>query len=208
MVKRRIKDGSGFSLAETLLAVLILLLVSLIVANGVPAVTRAYENVVIGANAKTLLSTAISALRDELATAKDVTVGSDGTTITYYSADIGATSKIYLERANEVEEGAGDGAGKEETASVIPMVMIDEYVDVNPSSFAANADSMQSVDARPLVSGIGTSSNGLYVTYDSAVLVGSESIRISGLCVKQGNSEALASADLTVRLLIPAPASA
>ena len=35
-IKEKLKNRSGFTLAETLLAVLILLLVSVIVANGIP----------------------------------------------------------------------------------------------------------------------------------------------------------------------------
>ena len=57
--KSKLKDSRGFSLAETLLAVLILLLVSVVVATGMPAVTNAYNKVVLGANAKTMLSTAV-----------------------------------------------------------------------------------------------------------------------------------------------------
>ena len=196
MIRRKICNRSGFSLAEMMLAVLILLLVSLIVANGVPAATRAYEKVVIGANAKTMLSTAITALRDELATAKDVTVGTDGTTITYYSADIGATSQIFLDVAPE---------GKD---PVEPAVMLQEYTDSNPSIFTED-EPMQSAALRPLVSGIGTTEGGLYVTYTSAALTDNgESITITGLSVKRSTSDALATANLTIRLLIPAPESA
>ena len=49
---KRIKNQSGFTLAETLLTVLILLLVSGIVATGMPAVQTAYEKIVISANAQ------------------------------------------------------------------------------------------------------------------------------------------------------------
>jgi len=48
----KMKSQAGFSLAETLVAILILLLVSVIVANGVPVAQNAYEKVVVGANAK------------------------------------------------------------------------------------------------------------------------------------------------------------
>ena len=95
MKKRRAQ--AGFTLAETLLAVMILLLVSLIVATGMPAVQSAYENLVLAADAESLLSTAVAALRDELGTARDVREEAIGSInyITYYSADIGARSGIY-----------------------------------------------------------------------------------------------------------------
>lgn len=98
-IKRKLKSRSGFTLAETLLAVLILLLVSTIVANGIPVARNVYNNVIIGANAQVLLSTSITALRNELDTARDITIGSDEKTITYFNANpsIQAYSKISLD---------------------------------------------------------------------------------------------------------------
>ena len=93
--RQKLKSRAGFTLAETLLAVMILLLVSVIVARGVPVAKNVYEKVTLGANAQVLLSTTVAALRDELGIAGNVKV--EGTTITYYSADTGATSRIYLE---------------------------------------------------------------------------------------------------------------
>lgn len=92
--KRKLRNQSGFSLAETLLAVLILLLVSLLLANGMPTVKAVYERVTIGANARVLLSTTVATLRNELGTAKDVIV--NGTAVNYYSIDTHTTSSIYL----------------------------------------------------------------------------------------------------------------
>lgn len=95
-VKRKLKNKSGFTLAETLLAVLILLLVSVIVANGIPVARNVYNNVIIGANAQMLLSTAVTALRNELGTAKDVNVTADGSQVTYFNAERAAYSMIGL----------------------------------------------------------------------------------------------------------------
>lgn len=87
-------------MAETLMAVTILLLVSTIVATGIPVAKNAYEKVVLTANAQTLLSTAVNALRDEIGTAWDVrlddTAGKtgNGTFLTYNSADTGARTKL------------------------------------------------------------------------------------------------------------------
>lgn len=92
-IKRR---AAGFTLAETLLAVLILLLVSSIVAMGVPVAKQAFEKVTLAGNAELLLSTAVSTLRDELGTAWDVQAATGGGVI-YYSADTGNRSKLYVD---------------------------------------------------------------------------------------------------------------
>ena len=89
---QKLKRESGFTLAETLMAVLILLMVSAVVATGIPAAANAYNKAVDAANAHVLLSTMVTALRDELGMAKEVEV--DGTTVTYYSADNRSMSKL------------------------------------------------------------------------------------------------------------------
>ena len=61
------RGRSGFTIAETLVAVLILLMVSSVVAAGIPAAKSAFEKVVVGANAEILLSTSVASLRDQLA---------------------------------------------------------------------------------------------------------------------------------------------
>ena len=98
---KNLKKRGGFSLAETLVAILILLMVSAIVAAGVPVARDAYEKVVLSANAQTMLSSAVSALRDELGTAWDVRVEdtstkTSGAWLTYYSSSTGARTKLYL----------------------------------------------------------------------------------------------------------------
>ena len=91
---QKLNREAGFTLAETLMAVLILLMVSAIVATGIPAASNAYHKAVDAANAHVLLSTTVTALRDELGMAKEVEV--DGTTVTYYSADNYSMSKLFL----------------------------------------------------------------------------------------------------------------
>ena len=59
----------GFTLAETLMAVLILLMVTSVVAAGLPAAVSAYQKVVDRANAQIQLSTTVSRLREELGSA-------------------------------------------------------------------------------------------------------------------------------------------
>ena len=106
LIKRKIRDKRGFSLAETLLAVLILMLVSVIVATGMPAATNAYNKVVLGANAKVMLSTAITALHDELGTAWQVGKAEGDTTNTklvYFNASTGAKSELSLDNAKSIQ---------------------------------------------------------------------------------------------------------
>ncbi len=112
-MRQKLKNRDGFTLAETLLAVLILLLVSLIVATGVPVAANAYKKVVLTSNAQVLLATTVDELRDEIGTAWDVKTPSNGecTSISYYSGDTGAMSvlsvknkRIYVQEYAEAVE--------------------------------------------------------------------------------------------------------
>jgi len=96
-VKKKMKSQAGFTLAETLLAVLILLLVSTIVATGMPVARTAYEKVVLTSNADTLLATAVSALRNELGTAWKVESIENG--VTYFSASTGTRAELIVEKS-------------------------------------------------------------------------------------------------------------
>ncbi len=105
-IQRRLRDRRGFSLAETLLAVLILLLVSVVVATGMPAATNAYNKVILGANAKLMLSTAITALHDEIGTAWQVGKVEGDTTNTkleYFNASTGAKSELSLDNGKAIK---------------------------------------------------------------------------------------------------------
>ena len=93
---RKLNKAAGFTLAETLVAVLILLMVSAVVAEGLPAAVNAYRKAVDASNAQILLSTTVDALRGELSTAWDIKVGVDGTTISYQSSHTGGKSRIYI----------------------------------------------------------------------------------------------------------------
>ena len=89
---QKLKRESGFTLAETLMAVLILLMVSAVVATGIPAAANAYNKAVDAANAHVLLSTMVTALRDELGMAKEVEV--DGTTMSDIQSDSRSSNQI------------------------------------------------------------------------------------------------------------------
>lgn len=111
-IKAKLKKRSGFTLSEVLVAMIILLLVTSIVAVGIPVAANAYEKLVVASNAELLLSTTMTRLRDELGTARDVTYS--GTTIDYTTAG-GSKSRIYL---GEGEDG----------------IFLKEYVGVSDSS--------------------------------------------------------------------------
>ena len=72
MKKSLFRRNRGFTLAETLLAVVIVLLVSGIVASGVPMAINVYHKITDAANANVLLSTTMTELRDKLALATDL----------------------------------------------------------------------------------------------------------------------------------------
>ena len=166
-MENKLKNRSGFTLAETLLAVLILLLVSTIVATGVPVAQRAYEKVVVAANAQLLLSTTATALRDELGTAWDVsiikkTIGSKQTdVVSYFSADTGALSELYT-----------DSTG----------IMLKEYNVVDN----LNQADAKVLDSRLLVTEeAADKKEGLVATY-TGVGVSGDYIVFSGMSVKKG----------------------
>ncbi len=153
-IKKKLHSGKGFTLAETLLAVLILLLVSGIVASGIPSAQRAYEKVVLASNARILLSTTTSALRSELGSAKDVEIVTAGkgekadSVITYYNTGRNSSSKIYV-NAKDKEQ---------------PEIMLQRYFSAEKLSADYAVTPLVS-DATPLVSDAAATAD-LYVTYD------------------------------------------
>ncbi len=134
----RPSGGKGFSLAETLVAVLILMMVTAVIAGAVPAAQKAYYSVVDGANARILVSTTVTALREQLESATGVVVDDSGTSVTYVSGDNGALSRI----------SSGDGG-----------IMLEEYLD-----YAAGTASNET--SRLLVSDKAASGR-LWASFDS-----------------------------------------
>lgn len=179
----KMKSKRGFTLAETLLAVLILLMVSAIVASGIPAAKNAYEKVVLASNAEVLLSTTITTLRNELGTAQDVkkpdakSGETENTVITYYNPTRGASSKLYVASGSENNQ----------------KIMFQRY-------FSADG-LIKNYDAAPLVSSK-TATQDLYVTYTS-VTYDKGIVTFSGLSVNRtSGTEGLASRDaLSIRVI-------
>ena len=81
------RRARGFTLVETLMALMILVVLTGIVAMGVPVAFDTYTKAVNGSNAQMLLSTTATVLRDELGMAQDVEASADGTVQYYVSGD-------------------------------------------------------------------------------------------------------------------------
>ena len=95
---KKLKQTAAFTLGEALVATIILLLVTVVVVAGIPAAINAYNNVVKAANAEMLTSTAMGELRNELSTARYITV--ENNEITFYNDATGFNSKIYVENGD------------------------------------------------------------------------------------------------------------
>ena len=153
VLKKKLNSKAGFSLTEMLATVIILLLVSAIVAAGIPVARDAYEKVVLASNAEVLLSSTITSLRNELGTAKDVKA--DSNALIYYNlmrggvANVavgasGAASRISLSTENE------------------PDIMLESYYNI----YAEDAYAVHSSGATKLMSEK-TATGDLYVTYET-----------------------------------------
>ena len=107
ILKKLKKCEAGFSLAETLIAILILLLVSSIVAAALPTASNVYMKTVDAANAQVLLSTVMTELRNELgdATIESPKDGAGGTTttITYINGN-GGYRELSLVSTGDIEQ--------------------------------------------------------------------------------------------------------
>ena len=182
LLTKRIKDRSGFSLAEVLVALLIVLMVSGIVAAGIPAAIRAYNTVIDSANAQVLLSTAITELKSELGTATDVKEldatstqnvsgetqsNHDGKSISYVN-NLGIRNEIKLEETT----------GETTAAKQNYVIYVQEYADLDESEDYYH----------PLVSKA-ASTDKLYVTYDT-VSYDNGIVTFGNLVVRNRNTKA------------------
>ena len=178
---RKLNRRTGFTLAETLIAILILLMVSSVVAGGIPAASNAFYKAVDGANAQVLLSTAATALRDELATARDI-VQMDSTSLSYYSRDDGRESKVFLQE---------DPQGK--------TIWVYEYVN---SSYTGEEEGETIELKRQLVSGK-ASTERLKVFYNTITYEKNTGlVQVEGLQVTRKGTPLLKQ-DLTIRVIAP-----
>lgn len=146
--KNRAKKG--FTLVEMMLALLIFVALTCIVAMGIPVAFQTYQKVVKASDAQMALSTTSSALQGELGSATAVLL--DGTTVSAFQGEDGYWKKI----ANG--EGEGDN-GLSETFG---------YIDGSPAKFVAfGTDSPQPlVPAKSIAEGLKVSVGS--ITYDAS----------------------------------------
>ena len=173
LVLNKFKNKNGFTLAETLITVLILLMVSGIVAGGVPAAANAYIKAVDAANAHVLLSTTVNALRDEFSTAWDVSQDGSGA-IMYYSSDTGSQSRITVENG---------------------VIKLQEYV---KDELLADA---KTVAARPIVSEATTIHGKLSVICSGITYEKTKSlVTVTGLQVNKKSSDSSGTGTVIVKM--------
>lgn len=182
---RKLKKSAGFTLAETLITVLILLMVSSVVAGGVPAAANAYRKAVDAANAHVLMSTAVNALRSELSTAWGVSA--NNSELIYYSARTGTRTKLY------------NGTGDQKT------IMVQDYL-----RYDSDSESQQQEDAdsdllkHSLVVRSGEKELDKFQVRYANVSVANDIITFETLGVYRGKEETpLQSMNLSIRVLNP-----
>ena len=161
----------GFTLVETLVALLIVVMISAIIAMGAPSAIKAYQSTVAKSNAQTVLATMTTALRDELGSATKVKL--NGTTVVSYECGEGYVAKL---------EGKKDQIdphrGPVKTAT-------DNRLGTGNNTSWALVPDMQVVSTQ----------NDLYVTFDSITFdKTTRSFKVTNLGVyQQGNSSPIAS---------------
>jgi Tfp pilus assembly protein PilV len=185
-IKHKLGKDRGMTVLETLISMFILMMVTVVVATGIPTAANAYSKVLDSANAQILLSTAMTKLRDELETADNIKV--DGTSITYTTNSYGE-SMIYLNQKS--------GHGH------INAVRLWEYI-IGEATDAAQDDAVSNNINRLLVSQKASNDN-LYLTYDYITYKkGTNYITFEGLVVKKKDTDQTLAepVDYSVKLLL------
>jgi len=135
--------NAGFTLAETLITILILMMVTLISAVGISVAVRGYNRVLDTANAQLLLSSTVTRLREELSTAVWAEL-TDGDLVMYYNGDKGFNSELIVDETSSSGKGikirysARAGAlVPEEPVSLVPKVTLSEKGKQDQELYAA-----------------------------------------------------------------------
>ena len=174
IIKNRITGERGFSLGEMLAALLILLLVSGILAAGIPAAARAYNDTVDAANAQILLSTAMATLRDELGNASDVKNVDGSTTELEYTSSYGVPSKVSTTMTKTVEDEEGNETATTETGI---FITIGDTTRPLVSKRAANMNLTVTYDSISYSDGIVTVTN-IHVLKGTTAVVSADTYKI------------------------------
>lgn len=175
--KNQKRNRGGFTLAETLIAVLILTMVAGIVAGGIPAARNALDKAVDTSHSQLLLSTTMTSLRNELATASSITCASETVNEDGSVAEDPAARKIisYVDSSGAVctLQSEDDGI----------------YVEKEASPDISSVVYHPGIPHRLLVSEQAATKN-LYAAFTSASY-SNGIVKIEGLkvCKKQGDSE-------------------
>ena len=199
LIGNTIHNSLAFTLAETLVAILIMLMVSSIMVAGIPAAKRAYDNVKIVSDAEVLLATTVSALRNEIGMATDLAISSDHTSVSYYNSTFGSMSKISLNIPNKEPYDPTDTTDPYKSTEPKRTIMYQRYT-VSDGLFGIgdNADGdggATTITTQPesneeitrLVSKQASGSD-LYVTY-SRVSKDGKIVTFEGLEVKKNKGE-------------------
>ena len=170
---QKIRQKMGFSIAELLVAILILSMVSTVVAGGIPVARDAYNKITVAANAQVLLSTAIYSLRSELGVAMDVKNESD-TSVVFNSGKNGHKTRIYLDDSR---------------------IKIQEYDDIENDE----SKKISKPPFREIVQGM--QKDGLYATFDK-IEFSDNVFEISGLTVRRDNEDFIEKMSLSIRVML------
>lgn len=198
-IKHKLGKDRGMTVLETLISMFILMMVTVVVATGIPTAANAYSKVLDSANAQILLSTAMTKLRNELETADNIKVDGkaidgmveeklSGKKITYTTNSYGE-SMIYLNQKS--------GHGH------INAVRLWEYI-IGEATDAAQDDAVSNNINRLLVSQKASNDN-LYLTYDYITYKkGTNYITFEGLVVKKKDTDQTLAepVDYSVKLLL------
>ena len=135
---KRLRSNLGFTLAELMIAMLILSMVTAVAAGGIPVAINAYTRVVETANAQVLLSTTMTKLREELGTASEIKSVNDHEIV--YESENGSESRIYCVTAAEAaaDEDKKPGINIREYADIVSDEDNDTYDHLLVSKSAAN----------------------------------------------------------------------
>lgn len=176
-VGAKLRSHKGLSVLELLLTTIILLLITQMMADGIPVVIRLYRRTVDTANAQAYLSTTMIALRSKLSVASGVNIDADGKPECFRDPEKG----YYYTINNDPTKG----------------IQI-QYLNMDKQTKYFDPDTSQWVDIAPLpliqtVQGAQNEKNRLISTYDKITQTGN-AFTIEGLKVvsNDGTSTTLA----------------
>ena len=193
-IVRKLKSTAGFTLAETLLAVVILLLASSVVAAGMPAALNAYKNAIDAANAQVLLSSTVAALRSELTYAREVDVNETDKAVTYYSTSTGMKSKIFL----------SNGEGEEVGVVMFQYVAPTEDAEIVGDDMTAMENIRTASNPLLPLAMNKTTKDGKHMTLDYGVTEENGTLTFTNLTVKRDDKQITEPINLTIPILTTA----